>query len=78
MADNRRITIELSVEEMGRVSIMLDHATNYKIGQAERQTFFDTPEDRAIQRKFDELYQGVHKAIRNGVRSLDIPDVLTH
>lgn len=73
MEDSRRITVDLTVEEMGRISIMLDHATNYKIGQAERQTNFDTLEDIAIQRKWDNLYKGVHQAIRNGVRSIVVP-----
>jgi hypothetical protein len=65
VSDNRRITIQMSVEEMGRLSIALDHF----VASADHRA--NDSEYTRLQHKWDELYKGIHNAISRGVVSLD-------
>lgn len=60
--DQRRIRIEMSVEDMGRISIALDSNTTQWAG---------SPEWKKLQERFDRLYRGVHDALAAGVVSLE-------
>ena len=64
MIDQRKITIVMAVEDMGRISIALD--TNQSM-------YSGSPEWKSLQEKWDKMYRGVHAALEAGVVQIKLP-----
>jgi hypothetical protein len=65
--DQRIVMIEMSVEEMGIMSIGLDVAVNH----AAQVLGHDLEAATKVQQRMDRLYKGVHEALTTGVVRLD-------
>lgn len=63
MIDKRKITVEISIEDMGRISIALD---------SNKTMYAGSPEWSILQRKWDRMYRGVHAALETGVKAINV------
>lgn len=59
----RKITVQITVEDMGRISLALDN------GPA---LYANSPEWAKLQKKWDRMYRGLHQALETGVVGLEV------